>query len=162
MRKINRLVIHCLDVTNGRPTTIRELDTWQAERVMKRELAAREEPAIDRFNSKYPYVAYHFFLPCDGGVYALRGEDEAGSHAPGTNNDSLAAALVGRDAYTEEQWAALRGLVADVRRRYGDEIAIVGHRDWNPGRDCPGFSVSDWLKGEMAPLAGHILRGGHA
>jgi N-acetyl-anhydromuramyl-L-alanine amidase AmpD len=65
--------------------------------------------------------------------------------------------LVGRDAYTAAQWAALRGLVLDVRQRYGEEIKLVGHRDVNGGRTCPGFDVAAWEAGDMQPLAGHLI-----
>lgn len=136
---------------------------WQAERCMMGELRRRDEAAVDRFNSKYPYVAYHFFLPCDGGTYALRGEDEVGSHiSPNQvlrafNSDSLGAVLVGLDAYTLEQWDELRNLVVDVRRRYGEDLVVCGHRDVNHGRDCPGFDVAAWLASGMEPLPGHII-----
>ena len=56
----------------------------------------------------------------------------------------------------------------ELKERY-PQARICGHRDLSPDingdgtiepnewlKTCPGFTVADWLAGDMAPLAGHI------
>ena len=42
------------------------------------------------------------------------------------------------DTRTPAQKAAMRSLLEDLHTRYPRAV-IVGHRDLNPGKDCPGF-----------------------
>jgi N-acetyl-anhydromuramyl-L-alanine amidase AmpD len=41
-------------------------------------------------------------------------------------------------AVLDELGAAMRSLLEDLHTRYPRAV-IVGHRDLNPGKDCPGF-----------------------
>lgn len=88
--------------------------------------------------------------------------------------------------YTSAQWTSLAELVvwllatlgmpaaSPLRTQHGTAFevrgGICGHRDLSPDlngngqiepaeyiKTCPGFSVADWLRGGMQPLAGHIV-----
>ena len=42
------------------------------------------------------------------------------------------------DTRTEAQKAAMRKLLEELHQRY-PRAFILGHRDLNPGKDCPGY-----------------------
>lgn len=150
---IERLIIHCSDTPNGRVTTAREIDRWHAARF---DMAQRAESELLKFAPQYPYCGYHGVIYIDGSVERTRAETEKGSHTSGQNSTALGFCLIGTDSYTLAQWEALAWLVQDCQRRLG-ALAIDGHRTFNPNKTCPGFSVEDWLAGELKPLAGHVL-----
>ena len=91
------------------------------------------------------------------------------------DRDSIGICMVGTDRYSVAQWGALANLVSGLRKTYPN-ARLVGHRDLSPDKNgdgtiepsewlktCPGFNVADWVRGDMEPLAGHILvEAGHA
>jgi N-acetylmuramoyl-L-alanine amidase len=167
MHTVRRLFIHCTGTYNGRITTLREVDMWHAARCSPRwekdaegravytpaDMSPREEAAVARFNSAYPYVGYHGLILLDGRLHYGRAEQEAGSHAAGHNSDSLAYCLVGTDKFTPAQWFTLREVVEDVRRRYGN-VEIVGHNEYSK-KLCPGFDVGVWLDNDLVASPAH-------
>ncbi|MEG1971301.1 MAG: N-acetylmuramoyl-L-alanine amidase [Burkholderiaceae bacterium] len=180
-RSIRRLVIHCSATVNGDDlfrgtpgkrdfrTPLELIDAWHAERGFNRQAAARSLN-----NPNLRAIGYHFLIYRSGVVVTGRGIDEVGAHAAGANTDSLGICLVGTDQYTREQWHGLKGCVEALLKRYPLAV-VVGHRDLSPDRNgdgritpneftktCPGFDVSAWLKGGMAPLAAHLAAKGAA
>lgn len=138
-RNIDTIIIHCADTPNGVPVyDIEDIAEWHAER-------------------GFSEVGYHYVIKTDGEIQKGRKLKKKGSHARGRNKSSIGICLIGRDKFTISQWEFLRDLVIELTEKFGPEIAVIGHREINPKKDCPGFCVPSWLLGAMAPLAGHIL-----
>lgn len=177
MRKINLIVIHCAASPNGQPlargsvgtptfrSTPAVIDSWHAERGF-----LRSGPTAKTFNPDLPHIGYHFVISTDGAEFTGRDPEEIGAHAVGHNANSLGICMVGTDAFTQKQWAALKSLTTRLcatyqvplgfARRNGDIVfdGICGHRDLSPDKDhdgvvepfewlktCPGFDVRQWL-----------------
>jgi N-acetyl-anhydromuramyl-L-alanine amidase AmpD len=115
-----------------------------------------------------PSIGYHYVILANGVVATGRHVDEIGAHVQGFNRASIGICMVGTDAFSTEQWRALRRLVDALRMTY-PAARVVGHRDLSPDRDgdgkversewtktCPGFDVASWLVGAMVPLSGNI------
>jgi N-acetyl-anhydromuramyl-L-alanine amidase AmpD len=112
---------------------------------------------IDRWHRKrgFAKVGYHFVIKTDGTIQEGRKLTEMGAHVQGHNHHSLGICLVGGvdaegksvDNFTAAQKDALRRLLLKLILTY-TKASILGHRDI-PGvkKDCPCFSVRDWLKG---------------
>lgn len=178
MRPISLIVIHCSATPNGSRRTVEDIDAWHAAREFHRQPEWRQVQ-----NPDLAAIGYHYVIYPRGTVVTGRHVDEPGAHARGFNKRSIGICLIGTDAFTAEQWDSLGHLVtAEVARcscipgpgdRRGglsratalvvaekNDIRIAGHRDLpEVHKECPGFSVSDWLAGGMAPLAGHIHLG---
>lgn len=152
MREITLIVVHCSDTPNGSDKyATRDIDAWHAARGFR-----RDETCISTFNQAHPYIGYHEVVDVFGRMHSGRGDNEPGEHATGHNTYSLSVCLMGKDRFTSEQWEALKWIVGDWRKRYGD-IRVIGHRDVNGHKLCPGFSVAEWSAGGMVPLAEHLL-----
>lgn len=150
MRHIDTVIIHCSATPNGRPYTIRHLDAWHAARRFR-----RDEKALKNWQPQYPYVGYHEVIHVDGTVISGRGWPEIGAHAAGFNTTSIGICMIGQDAFTLDQWGSLHGIVRQLTARFEIE-RIIGHRDVNMEKQCPGFDVAEWLK-EMSALSAHLL-----
>lgn len=181
LRDIDLVVIHCAATPNGRWHTAADIDTWHAQRGFRR------DPTIaPAWNPKLKAIGYHYVIYTTGAVVTGRALEESGAHAKGHNWRSIGCCLIGTDKFTRAQWDSLRDwltcqatklavargrtLPRDVKpgRRTSPahamdlfklmDITVCGHRDLpDVHKLCPGFSVADWLKGDMAPLAGHLL-----
>lgn len=106
-----------------------------------------------RQNRRLAAIGYHFLIYTNGGIATGRHLEEVGAH--GHNHNSIGVCLVGRDQFTPEQWEMLRANVWAMERKFPG-LRVIGHREVNPKKTCPGFDVQAWRAGEMAPLAGHI------
>lgn len=150
-RGIQLLIIHCAATPNGRHFTIEDIDRWHVANGWGRQPAAR---AAHR-----PHllaVGYHYVIDIAGIVHEGRAIDEIGAHAAGHNAHSIGLCLIGTDKFMPAQWDSLRQSVLGLRMSY-PALQVIGHRDVNPGKTCPGFDVSAWLAGGMQPLEGHVL-----
>lgn len=157
------------------------IDGWHAERGF-----ARAAAAVKSFNPALPHIGYHWMIDLDGSVHTGRHPHEPGAHAKGHNAHSLGVCLVGGaepvGRYTPAQWKALKTLVLsqtyawrinlNAPLRNGDLLldGVCGHRDLSPDtngngvaesrewlKTCPGFSVADWLRNRLEPLAQHVF-----
>lgn len=159
MRPITKLVIHCAASPNGRRLSTPALnaaqviDEWHRVRGFKREWRRRAE-----FNPGLGHIGYHWVIDTDGHLFTARAVDEVGAHAAGHNQDSLGLCLVGTDAFTLAQWAALRQLVGDIRQQW-PIVQVMGHRDLpDVHKTCPGFDVYAWDTGAREPVHGHLCQ----
>lgn len=177
MRFVDLIVIHCAATPNGKPFTAEDIDRWHADRGFLRnpELIGYNQPALKS-------IGYHYVIYVSGAVSIGRGIEEPGAHAQGHNANSVGVCLIGTDKFTPAQWDGLRknvcATVATIARRRDIpnapkypiapreavalaremNVRILGHRDLpNVQKSCPGFNVSEWLAGGMAPLEDHIL-----
>ena len=112
---------------------------------------------IDRWHRQRGFlmIGYHYVIKTDGTVEKGRDEDSVGAHVTGFNSVSVAICMVGGvtengptgkavNNFSDEQFAALTLLVADLKEKY--PVAIVqGHRDFpNVHKDCPCWDVKPW------------------
>lgn len=184
-RPIRLFVIHCSASPNGRslfsgvPGTpgfrdpAMEIDDWHRQKDFRRETYWRA-----RMNPRLPHIGYHYVIARNGAVFTGRHEEEIPAQAEGWNAPALGLCLVGTDAFTTLQWRQLKATVEGVCKRLEIPLApaqltvregrhlvlrpgVCGHRDI-PGvvKSCPGFDVSRWLDGGLAPLPGHVDEAG--
>ncbi len=181
MRPVSLIVVHCSASPNGRRTTVADIDAWHAARGFRRDDSWRQIQ-----NHDLAAIGYHYVIYPTGTVATGRHVDEVGAHAQGFNQRSIGICLAGTDRFTDAQWDSLAHLVtAEVARVTGRNgpadrknpltrsscaawadrqgVAIHGHRELpEVHKDCPGFSVADWLAGGLLPLPDHLLEDTHA
>lgn len=129
MRKITEIIVHCTATPAGRPVSAADVDRWHKQR---------------GFNG----IGYHYLVGADGYIELGRPENLAGAHCAGHNMHSIGVAYAGgldadgrpADTRSPLQKAAIRRLLADLRRRYPD-ASIRGHRDFAP-KACPCFDAT--------------------
>lgn len=163
-RTITHIVIHGADTPAGRSVRPAEVDAWHKQRGFQRSAEWRK-----RYNPDLYAIGYHYLIDVDGQICTGRHPDEVGAHVKGHNSNSIGICLAGRGSYTIAQWQSLRLLVQSGLK---PAPVICGHRDFSPDKNgngiiepsewiktCPGFDVSEWIKGGMEPLKGHIYEG---
>ena len=138
MREINAIVIHCSATKANADIGLDEIRKWHTG------------PKGNGWRD----VGYHLIIRRDGGIEKGRPIEEIGAHVVGHNADSIGVCLVGgldenmRPAanYTPAQWAALKEVVADLKKLF-PAAAIKGHCDYpNVAKACPCFDVSGWSR----------------
>lgn len=131
MRKINLIVIHCADTYARMDVGVNEIRKWHLER-------------------GFEDIGYHYVIRRDGTVETGRALEKMGAHAAGFNAFSIGICYAGgkgddgqpEDNRTGEQKKALRGLVAELLKRF-PEAKVSGHGEL-PGvrKACPCFAVA--------------------
>lgn len=130
MRNITEIIVHCTATPRGRDVTARMVDAWHRAR-------------------GWNGIGYHYLVRLDGTVEAGRPEARAGAHCRGHNSRSIGVAYAGgvetdghtpADTRTPAQRAALRELVAELRRRYPG-ATVHGHREF-AAKACPCFDAA--------------------
>lgn len=150
MRNITQIIIHCTATPNGRPNTVEDIDSWHRQRGFR-----RDPKLIGHNNPTLTSIGYHYVIYTTGAARIGRHEREIGAHCKGHNASSLGVALVGTDKFSAAQWASLKANIEGLLASHPG-AAVHGHREFDPGKTCPGFSVSQWRAGGMTPLHGHI------
>lgn len=180
-RKIKDIIIHCAATPNGRDIRAKDIDVMHKARGFK-----RASQSIRSFNPHLSSIGYHYLICVDGAIETGRGIEEIGAHVAGSNAQSIGICLVGLDKYTEAQWESLRtcviSLASIIQGRPHDTaetalnafkdmgMKIRGHRDFSPDlngdgiitrnewiKDCPNFTVSEWIKSGMKPIKANLL-----
>jgi N-acetylmuramoyl-L-alanine amidase len=112
-------------------------------------------------------IGYHYVIRRDGTIEKGREDNQAGAHTQNFNSKSIGICMVGGverledvqrnangavtslkayDNFTETQKFALRDLLKELKVTYPKAI-IQGHRDFpKVAKDCPSFSVKDFLR----------------
>ena len=91
-------------------------------------------------------IGYHFVIRKDGSIERGRPEETVGSHAQGSNNDSIGIHVGGafdKCQPTEAQIGSLVNLIRDLCKKYNipvDRKHIIGHREVNQ-TSCPGNNL---------------------
>lgn len=144
MRKIDSIYVHATDTPPSMNIGVEEIRRWHVE----------ERGWAD--------IGYHYVIRRSGKIETGRDldgdgdiDEEVGAHVRGENAHSIGIALVGGAAgefdFTFLQLSSLVLLVGDICRRYNIPMSKVrGHRDADPSKKCPGFSVSELFHG-MTP-----------
>jgi N-acetylmuramoyl-L-alanine amidase len=137
MRKLTEyIVIHCSATPPQNDVDVKDIDRWHKER-------------------GFFGVGYHYVIKRDGTRQKGRNIQDAGAHVVGFNHKSVGVCLVGgmdrdnkvaENNFTKEQWVTLLLTLQELRESY-PSAKIVGHRELNPGKDCPSFDVQGYLKG---------------
>jgi len=98
-------------------------------------------------------IGYHFVIRRSGAVEKGRPLSKVGAHVAGWNTDNIGICLEGglndktfapENNFTRAQWAALKPLVASLRRT-ATKAKIMGHRDFpKVAKACPCFDAKAW------------------
>ena len=136
---ITHVVVHCSDSPAGRGDTAATIHSWHKEK-------------------GWDGIGYHHVILEDGTVQNGRPHYWHGAHVKGYNHCSIGICLIGKpnmegtiDAYPEEQITALRRTIRQIdsvdvySERAGAKV--LGHRDLDSSKTCPGFDVSEWWAG---------------
>lgn len=153
MRHINEIVVHC---SATRPEWMAGETAWQKRQEIKRW----------HLGLGWSDIGYHYLVDRDGVIADGRPIERAGAHVQGRNANTIGVCLIGghgssetdqfADHFTAAQDRALRGLLADLRRRFPAIVKVSGHNEY-AAKACPGFRVADWLAKtapEVAPPPG--------
>jgi N-acetylmuramoyl-L-alanine amidase len=117
---------------------------------------ATDAKVIDRWHRQRGFlmIGYHYVIRTDGTIEKGRDVGAIGAHVENFNANSIGICMVGgvdkdnkpANNFTLEQFAALEGLIKELRKEYPKAV-IKGHRDFpNVAKVCPSFDVKAWLK----------------
>ncbi len=129
MRYISQIIIHCSATREGVAVTTGQI---------------RRYHVADR---GWLDIGYHYVIHLDGSVHTGRPIEQAGAHCRGHNRNSIGVCYIGgldgnglpKDTRTGAQRAALRALVARLRRRF-PRATVHGHNEF-AAKACPCFDV---------------------
>lgn len=142
MRKINLILVHCSATPAAMDVGVREIRAWHTLPPPK--------------GNGWADIGYHFVIRRDGTVETGRPIAQTGAHAAGHNAHSIGVCLVGGvdtggpkgqavNNFTAAQFKSLKKLLVQLQKDHPGVARILGHRDVQPGKACPSFSVRDWL-----------------
>lgn len=180
-RKIRHIIIHCSATPNGRPDTLASIDAGHKARKFK-----RSSQYVRSYNPHLKHIGYHRIIMADGTRATGRHLEEIGAHVAGNNSDSIGVLMMGMDKYSRVQWLSLRIEIFELTREITGKpitsveqclqalkdcgISLKGHRDYSPDlngngiieprewiKNCPNFSVAEWVKDGMVPLEASVL-----
>ena len=139
MRNITKVIIHCSATPPDMDIGAKTIRKWHVE------------------GNGWNNIGYHWVIRRDGTIEAGRPESIQGAHcaAKGGNVASIGVCMVGgvrRDGskltvennFTPAQWTSLEKKVRELFAKYPNIVTLLGHRDLDPGKACPSFSVRDW------------------
>lgn len=124
MNKAKYIVIHCADTPNEMEFTASDIHDWHKER-------------------GWDGIGYHKVIRRDGTIEHGRPDYWPGAHVKGHNHHSLGVCLIGRDEYTDEQFASLTDIVTHWLS-HNPAASVVGHYQLDEGKTCPNFNVTEW------------------
>ena len=100
-------------------------------------------------------IGYHYYIRKDGTLYLTRSLERIGAHAKGFNAHSIGICYEGgldakgraKDTRTPEQRSSMHLLVAQLLKRFKNNICICGHRDLSPDLNGDGLiEPEEWVK----------------
>lgn len=147
MRPITKIIMHCAATSPEMDVGVAEIRRWHIDAPPK--------------GNGWADIGYHYVIRRDGHIEDGRPLSKQGAHcaARSGNVASIGICLVGgvrrqgktlvaENNFTPAQWLALRKMVALLQQQFPAIDTILGHRDLDPGKACPSFSVRDWLINE--------------
>ena len=129
MRAINEIIVHCTATPEGRPVTVKQIDTWHRAR-------------------GWSGIGYHRVVHLEGLVEDGRPIDKIGAHVAGHNTGTVGLVYVGgvakdgktaKDTRTPAQKKSLIAEIIDLRDRFGIR-KISGHNEY-AAKACPSFDA---------------------
>lgn len=143
MRQITEIFVHC----SATPADMDIGADWIR--------ASHMDPK--RPGGSFSDIGYHFVIRRNGQVEKGRDVSQVGAGVAGRNAKSIHICMVGgvrRDAkrrtliaennFTPEQFDALETVLCELRKKHL-KARILGHRDADPAKACPSFSVRDFV-----------------
>jgi len=129
--------------------------------VLHADASPNEKGCLSWLQSSESKVSYHALVGRDGKVYTVVPYDRRAWHAgkaewnghKDVNGISVGLCFSnkndGKEPLTEAQQKAMKVLIADVRRKYG-QIPVTTHAQVAPGRkndpeNVPGFALADYI-----------------
>lgn len=146
MRRITDIVIHC-------SATPPDMDIGAAW------IRAEHTKPVSKGGRGWQDIGYHEVLRRDGTNEHGRAHAVIGAHVAGFNKASLGICMIGgvrrstrngkqvliaENNFTPAQFDALEAMLLGMRGTYPG-AHISGHRDFDKGKECPSFSVRDFL-----------------
>lgn len=133
MRQINKIIIHCTATPEGRPVTVKDVDTWHRQR-------------------GFSGIGYHYLIGLNGEVWKGRALEVPGAHTVGHNAQSIGVCYVGgldrsmnpKDTRTAAQKQALVKLLKELKADFPN-ATIHGHREF-AAKACPCFDAKNEYK----------------
>lgn len=151
MREITKLIIHCSATPPDMDIGVAEIRRWHTD----------PPPKGNGWND----IGYHFVIRRDGLFEPGRPVEIQGAHCAAQNGNKASigiclvggvrrgqhpktgkAALLVENNFTQAQWLTLEQQIELLQKRFPKIDTILGHRDLDPGKECPSFSVRDWLR----------------
>ena len=131
---VKYIVVHCSDTTPDSGTTAKDIDHWHRQR-------------------GFQMIGYHYVVLPDGTTEHGRPLFYQGAHClkSSMNAKSIGICYIGGreklinghrycDTRTKAQKQAMLKIISELRRRYPG-IQVIGHRDADPGKECPCFNA---------------------
>lgn len=105
-------------------------------------------------NKGWSGAGYHFLVRKDGSIYRLRPENTVGSHAYGSNSDSIGICAEGKymiEDMPDAQKESLKWLVAELKKKY-NITKVQKHKDVC-ATSCPGdkYPFTEIVNAEIKP-----------
>ena len=151
------VVLHCTD-GNSRPSTRGEAckrwritqDGHQCEPRYEDRPDPKRPGKTRRVNvggNGWADIGYNFGVTPEGEILEGRGWGVLGAHAAKGHNKKLGIVLFGKGQdMTAGEQAGVEWLAAELARRLGKPVRIIGHRDISKkGKKCPGPVPYAWL-----------------
>ena len=142
MRIITLIIVHCSAVRPDQTSSAAQIDSWH------------------RKDNHWKFgIGYHYVIRRNGAIEEGRPEWMVGAHCLHHNAHSIGVCYEGgydargqpADTRTAEQKQAMRTLLEQLHQRYPRAL-IVGHRDLDPTKDCPGFPGIAQEYADLQPL----------
>lgn len=136
MRTIDHIIIHCSATCEGSSLSVEELEKIHRRRGSRG-------------------IGYHYYIRRDGTVTNTRPLEVIGAHCKGNNAHSVGICYEGgldargnpKDTRTPEQRSAMHLLVAQLLKRFKNNVCICGHRDLSPDLNGDGvIEPEEWVK----------------
>lgn len=141
-RRIDEIIVHCTATPEGVDKTVAQI-------------RAGHVAPVSKGGRGWSDIGYHYVVYRDGSVHEGRDVNVSGAHCTGHNSHSIGVVYVGgvenrpgvpyaqlkpKDTRTEEQHAALKALLKNLRVLY-PTAKIHGHRDF-ANKACPSFDAT--------------------
>jgi len=133
----NRITLHCSDTPNGKWIDPLEVKRWHVD------------------GNGWDDIGYHYLINVDGNVSSFatgvgRALNKQGAHVAGENKNNIGICLIGRSAFTKDQWKALREQIDGLRLLYQIPAwNIWCHYEFPSakaqGKQCPNVRAVDFL-----------------
>lgn len=149
--KLQYRIIHCSDTLNHKEYKASDILAWHTD-----------EPPI---GNGWDKAGYNDVIERDGTLVNLIPYDddefvdpwEIANGVKGKNRIARHVCLIGRDRFTEAQYATLRNLIIEDIMHH-EYIKIAGHCQFDDDKFfCPGFDHIGWLESIQIPEK-NILR----
>ena len=140
---VQGIIVHCTDTPAD----------WRLDQPTSAKVAEVRRWHIEERGWKD--IGYHWLIDRDGTIAPGRAETAIGAHVAGHNAGTIGISLFGGKGsgihdgfyrhYTSAQDLALRKLIAAIRLCGGEPMWVNGHNQFDKGKACPGFWVTDWI-----------------